>query len=298
MNERQHHLNESSSARLGGSQQLEILPNPNSKRTQSLGADFSDGGIALAPAETRLQHDRDAAVRRDGRQQHDCIAGQWEGTRRSRRQSGGAGNQRFQTAQGTRGSRETGNQGTLPMETAESMGARETNEPKERSAAVRRDGKPLANAAKGRRQKETVAEEQQAATGERPSSPAREEMEDVQPLVDDPAGQQHTAAADAGREEAAHKNSESIKHFEEILREEAREMLTGYLRDGTEYLSASTRRRRTRTWSRWPTTWYECARRRFWTGCGQGPSIQVRTRIPIQQGARQVKSWSRIWKRP
>jgi hypothetical protein len=31
-------LNESSSARLGGSQQLEILPSPNSKQTQSLGA--------------------------------------------------------------------------------------------------------------------------------------------------------------------------------------------------------------------------------------------------------------------
>ncbi len=48
MNERQHHLNESSSARLGGNQQLEILPSPNSKQTQSLGADFSDGRIALA----------------------------------------------------------------------------------------------------------------------------------------------------------------------------------------------------------------------------------------------------------
>jgi hypothetical protein len=32
MNERQHHLNESSSARTGGSQQLEILLSPNSKR--------------------------------------------------------------------------------------------------------------------------------------------------------------------------------------------------------------------------------------------------------------------------
>ena len=49
MNKRQHHLNESSSARLGRSQQLEILPSPNSKQTQSLGADFSDGRIALAP---------------------------------------------------------------------------------------------------------------------------------------------------------------------------------------------------------------------------------------------------------
>jgi hypothetical protein len=31
------------------------------------------------------------------------------------------------------------------------------------------------------------------------------------------------------------KTQESIKRFEEILREEAREMLTGYLKDGTEY---------------------------------------------------------------
>ncbi len=40
MSERQHHLNESSSARLGRSQKLEILPSPNSKQTQSLGANF------------------------------------------------------------------------------------------------------------------------------------------------------------------------------------------------------------------------------------------------------------------
>ncbi len=49
MHERQHHLNESSSARLGGSQQLEILPSPNSKQTQSLGIWFSDGRMAWAP---------------------------------------------------------------------------------------------------------------------------------------------------------------------------------------------------------------------------------------------------------
>jgi hypothetical protein len=40
MNKRQHHLNESSSARLGISQKLEILPSPNSKQTRSLGANF------------------------------------------------------------------------------------------------------------------------------------------------------------------------------------------------------------------------------------------------------------------
>jgi hypothetical protein len=129
------------------------------------------------------------------------------------------------------------------METAESMGARETNVPEDRSAAVRRDGEPLTSAAKRRRQTEADAEEQQAVAGERPSSPVREDEEDMPPLVDDPAGQQVTAAAITGREEAAHKNSESIKRFEEILREEAREMLTGYLRDSTEYLSASTVRR-------------------------------------------------------
>jgi hypothetical protein len=39
------------------------------------------------------------------------------------------------------------------------------------------------------------------------------------------------------------KTQESIKRFEEILQEEAREMLTGYLKDGTECLSASTVRR-------------------------------------------------------
>ncbi len=40
-----------------------------------------------------------------------------------------------------------------PMEIAKSMGARETNVPEERSAAVRRDGEPLASAAKRRRRK-------------------------------------------------------------------------------------------------------------------------------------------------
>jgi hypothetical protein len=133
-----------------------------------------------------------------------------------------------------------------PMETAESMGARETNVPEERSTALRRDGEPLTSAAKRRRQTEADAEEHQAAAGEQPSSPVREDEEGLPPLVDDPAGQRVEAAADTGCEGcevAAHKNSESIKRFEEILREKAREMLTGYLRDGTEYLSASTVRR-------------------------------------------------------
>jgi hypothetical protein len=130
-----------------------------------------------------------------------------------------------------------------PMETARSTRAQETNVPEERSAAVRRDGEPLANAAKRRRQREAVTDEQQVATGEQPSSPVREELEAVPPLVDDPTDQQQMAAVDTDCGEAAHKNSESIRRFEEILREEARELLTGYLRDGTEYLSASTVRR-------------------------------------------------------
>ncbi len=61
--------------------------------------------------------------------------------------------------------------------------------------------------------------------------------------MDDLAGQPVAAVAVIGREGATHKNSESIKRFEEVLREEARGMLTGHLRDGTEYLSASTVRR-------------------------------------------------------
>jgi hypothetical protein len=44
MEERQHHLNESSSARLGRSQKLEILPSPNIK---SLGAYFLMGAYIL-----------------------------------------------------------------------------------------------------------------------------------------------------------------------------------------------------------------------------------------------------------
>jgi hypothetical protein len=136
--------------------------------------------------------------------------------------------------------------------TAKSMGARETNVPEERSAAVRRDGEPLANAAKRRRQKEAAADEQQVVAGEQPSSSVREELRNAPPSDEDPADrlqgaadayQRQSAAAEASHGEAAHGNSESIQRFEEILRQEAREMLTGYLREGTDCLSASTVRR-------------------------------------------------------
>ena len=49
----------------------------------------------------------------DGQQGGKLIARRRGGTHCGRRQSGGAGNQRFQSARGTRGIRETGNQGTL-----------------------------------------------------------------------------------------------------------------------------------------------------------------------------------------
>jgi hypothetical protein len=91
-----------------------------------------------------------------------------------------------------------------PVGTAEGTGARETNVPEERPTAVRRDGEPLANAAKRRRQVEAVPDEQQVAPGEQPSPSVGEELEELPPLVDDPAGQQQTATADTGREEAAH----------------------------------------------------------------------------------------------
>jgi hypothetical protein len=132
-----------------------------------------------------------------------------------------------------------------PMDMAGSTGAREIIVLEERSAAVRRDGEPLTSKAKRRRRtkSETDAETPRMDAGERPPSPTKEGEEEPPPLGEDPAGQEVPAAAVTGREGGTHENSETIKRFEEILREEARGMLTGYLRDGTEYLSASTVRR-------------------------------------------------------
>ncbi len=110
--------------------------------------------------------------------------------------------------------------------------------PEERSAAVRKDGELLANTAKVRRQKEAATDERQVAAGEQPFSSVREELRSAPPLEEDPEGwlqgaadadQQQSATAEASHGEAAHENSESIQRFEEILRQEAREMLTGYL---------------------------------------------------------------------
>ncbi len=93
------------------------------------------------------------------------------------------GNQRFRTAWGTGGSREAGNQRDLAKGDAKSTGARETNVPEERSVAVRRDGEPLASAAKERRQKEVAADRHHAVAGERPPSSIGEETRSV-PLSD------------------------------------------------------------------------------------------------------------------
>jgi hypothetical protein len=48
----------------------------------------------------------------------------------------------------------------------ESMGAREINVPERETAAMRRDGEPLSNAAEERRQKEAAADRHQSAAAE------------------------------------------------------------------------------------------------------------------------------------
>ncbi len=68
----------------------------------------------------------------------------------------------------------------------ESMGAGEINVPEKETAAVRRDGEPLASAAMERRQKEAAADRHQAAAGERPPSSAREGIGPVPLSATDP----------------------------------------------------------------------------------------------------------------
>jgi hypothetical protein len=86
---------------------------------------------------------------------------------------------------------------TCQGKTAESTGARDINVPEKETAAVRRDGEPLMNAAKRRRQteSETDAEDPQTDAGERPPSLVREDEEEPPPLAEDPAGQQARLAA-------------------------------------------------------------------------------------------------------
>ena len=87
------------------------------------------------------------------------------------------------TAPEAAGRRET--KEPCPMETAKSMGAREINVPEKETAAVRRDGVPLAGAAMKRRQEEAAADRHQAAAGERPPSSVREGIGPVRPRTQD-----------------------------------------------------------------------------------------------------------------
>ncbi len=139
-----------------------------------------------------------------------------------------------------------------PMETAKSMGARETNVPKERSAAVRRDGEPLANAAKKRRQKEAAADEHQVAAGERPFSSVREGSGSSSLSITDPACQPREAAgtdrpqstaANCDRVEATRGDPELNCDLEVRLRLEERKTLVRLLSAGTDHLSPSAVRR-------------------------------------------------------
>jgi hypothetical protein len=148
---------------------------------------------------TRLQRDRDAAVKRDSSDASVSPAGEAGRTA----VVGGAG-ERETNASSQLVAPETGRRETkdCPMDTAESTEARETTVPEERSAAVRRDGEPLTSMAKRRRQTETEADAERPQTdaGERPPSPVREDEEEPPPLGEGPAGQQVTAAAITGRE--------------------------------------------------------------------------------------------------
>ncbi len=139
------------------------------------------------------------------------------------------------------GERETN--ALCPMETTESMGARETNVPQERSAAVRRDGEPLASAAKKRRQKEAASNKHQAAAL---PSPVREGTGPMPLSATDPGRQPREAAgtdrpqlpaAKADRVEAARGNSVLNCDSGVRLCLEARKVLARFLRAGTDCLS-------------------------------------------------------------
>jgi hypothetical protein len=121
--------------------------------------------------------------------------------------------------------------------------------PEERSAAVRRDGEPLANAAKRRQQKEAATDEHQVAARERPPSPVREESGSPSLSATDPVcrpqeaadvGRPQSDAANTDRVGTARRDLELNCDPEGRLRLEAIETLTGYLRAGTDCLSSST----------------------------------------------------------
>jgi hypothetical protein len=96
------------------------------------------------------------------------------------------------------------------METAESMGAREINVPEKETAAVRRDGEPLAGAAMKRRQEEAAADRHQAAAGERPPSSVREGIGPVPLSATDP-GRKMRGAVGSDRPQLAAARADPVE---------------------------------------------------------------------------------------
>jgi hypothetical protein len=132
-----------------------------------------------------------------------------------------------------------------PRET-ESMRAREINVPEKETAAVRRDGKPLASAAVERRQKEAAADRHQAAAGERPPSSAREGTGPVPLSATDPGRKMRVVvgsdrpqltAAKADRVETSRNDSRLNCDLAVRLRLEATSALARDLTAGTDCLS-------------------------------------------------------------
>jgi hypothetical protein len=132
-----------------------------------------------------------------------------------------------------------------PRET-ESMGAREINVPEKETAAVRRDGEPLADAAMDRRQKEAAAYRHQAAAGERPPSSAREGIGPVPLSATDPGCKMRDAvgsdrpqlnAAKADRVETSRDDSRLNCDPAVRLRLEATSALARDLTAGTDCFS-------------------------------------------------------------
>ncbi len=121
---------------------------------------------------TRLQRDRDAAVREDGEQQHECTADQGVGERWSYWENWGAGNQRFQLVEAPQAAKGRETNAPCRRETAENVGTRETNVSEEVTAAARRDGKPPTSADQEQRQGVVTAAECLAAGGS--PNPAQE----------------------------------------------------------------------------------------------------------------------------
>jgi hypothetical protein len=112
------------------------------------------------------------------------------------------------TAPEAAGRRET--KEPCPMETAKSMGAREINVPEKETAAVRRDGEPLAGAAMKRRQEEAAADRHQAAAGERPPSSVREGIRPVPLSATDP-GRKMRGAVGSDRPQLAAAKADRIE---------------------------------------------------------------------------------------